>query len=187
MLIRAPRAGEAEQMAEAHVQGWRAGCAGILPEAYLAELDVSASVARWTGKLANPHPATDDLVAEVGGRVVGLASFGRSYDPELPRTPPPDVPLVTGELHLLYVHPDHWGTGAGSRLHDAALAALVDAGFRDARLWVVRGNNRAVAFYGRRGWTRDGPTRTMTDAGASWVEERMIRAATRGDSDPAGR
>ncbi|MET7277080.1 GNAT family N-acetyltransferase [Kribbella sp. NPDC005582] len=27
---------------------------------------------------------------------------------------------LTGELYALYVHPDHWGTGAGRALTDAA-------------------------------------------------------------------
>lgn len=178
MLIRAPRAGDAEQMAQAHVRGWQAGCAGLLPADYLDEMPLAASVARWNGKLANPQPATEDLVAEVDGRVVGLVSFGRSYDPDLPLVPPADQPVVTGELHLLYVHPDHWGTGAGHRLHQGAIAALVAGRFVRARLWVVRGNDRAISFYLRHGWVADPLIRTMTDAGVSWVEDRMVRPLT---------
>lgn len=162
-------------MAAAHVLGWQAGCAGLLPADYLDSIALSGSEARWRGRLVNPAPATDALVAEVAGAVVGLASYGRSYDPDLPTSGTVDV----GELYLLYVHPEHWGTGAGHRLHDAAMAALVDGGFTENRLWVVRGNERAGTFYRRHGWTADGATKTVADGAVRWVEERLVVAGRR--------
>jgi GNAT superfamily N-acetyltransferase len=47
-----------------------------------------------------------------------------------------------------------WGKGIGSGLHDAALAVLSEAGYRDAGLWVIAGNDRARRLYERRGWVR---------------------------------
>jgi ribosomal protein S18 acetylase RimI-like enzyme len=81
------------------------------------------------------------LVAEVGGEVVAMTSFGRLSDSHR------EFPHVTGDREVmwkLYVHPDHQGTGLGSRLL-AEVEALVEGD----RLWleVVDGNDRAVDFY----------------------------------------
>ena len=160
-------------MALAHVRGWQAGCAGVLPASYLAAMDLQASVRRWTGRIANPAPANEALVAEVDGRVVALTSFGRSYDTDLPLHPPADEPVRIAELYLLYVDPDHWGTGVGRRLHDAALTTLADHDFTSARLWVVCGNERAQRFYRAQDWSRDRVIRNVTDEGVTWIEERM--------------
>lgn len=160
-------------MALAHVRGWQVGCAGVLPASYLAEMDLAASARRWTGNIANPASANETLVAEVGSRVVALASFGRSYDADLPLDPPADEPVRIAELYLLYVHPEHWGTGVGRRLHDAALTTLADSGFTRARLWVVRGNARAQRFYRTRDWSNDRLIKNVTDGDTTWVEERL--------------
>ena len=47
------------------------------------------------------------------------------------------------------------GTGAGAALHDAGVAHLAASGFRRAILWIFAGNERAAAFYTRRGWRVD--------------------------------
>jgi RimJ/RimL family protein N-acetyltransferase len=58
------------------------------------------------------------------------------------------VEVVPGELHALYVVPEHWGTGAAAALHRRALATLGDP----ATLIVMRDNIRARRFYERNGW-----------------------------------
>ncbi len=77
-----------------------------------------------------------------------------------------------GELRELYVRPDHWGTGVANHLHGAAIAALADSCDR-AVLWVVKGNERAVRFYRRRGWRPDGWVRAESEGSHSWTELRM--------------
>ncbi len=66
---------------------------------------------------------TPGFVAEVDGRVAGL------------------VQVDDGWLSHLYVDPDHWGAGIGSRLHDVAVA------HGGRQLWVLRDNARARAMY----------------------------------------
>ncbi|HEX3454412.1 MAG TPA: GNAT family N-acetyltransferase [Gaiellaceae bacterium] len=65
-----------------------------------------------------------------------------------------------GWLDRLYVAPESWGTGAGSLLHDAAVERRRAAGDRRLRLWTLEANDRARAFYERRGWRLDGTTKT---------------------------
>ena len=64
-----------------------------------------------------------------------------------------DATVPTGwTLHRLYVRPDRWANGAGSMLHDAALASARDMGVRSLNLWVLAENVTARRFYERRGW-----------------------------------
>lgn len=86
------------------------------------------------------------LVAEVGGRVVAMAAFGRLSQSHR------EFPHVSGDREVmwkLYVHPEHHGHGVGSRLL-AEVEALVEGD----ELWleVVDGNDQAYAFYLARGF-----------------------------------
>ncbi|NIK57103.1 GNAT family N-acetyltransferase [Kribbella shirazensis] len=77
--------------------------------------------------------------------MIGYVGVG----PERDETAPPN----TGELYALFVHPDHWGTGAGRALTDAACADLRAANCGTVQLWVLEANTRARRFYARYGFT----------------------------------
>ena len=62
----------------------------------------------------------------------------------------PDAPAA-GHLARLYVDPDHWSEGVGTRLYHVAMDDL-RARFDDATLWVLEGNTRARSWYERLGW-----------------------------------
>jgi GNAT superfamily N-acetyltransferase len=51
------------------------------------------------------------------------------------------------EVRLLYVHPDHLGSGAGTQLLEAAKAAA-----EALELWCFQANTRARRFYEKRGF-----------------------------------
>lgn len=87
------------------------------------------------------------VVAEVDGRVVGIANLG-----QVSAASHRDLGHVREDREVmwkLYVHPDHHGAGIGSRL----LAAVEEiAQGPDLWLEVVDGNDRAEAFYRARGF-----------------------------------
>jgi GNAT superfamily N-acetyltransferase len=95
--------------------------------------------AEWAELIA---AAAIALVALDGGAVIGGVVVAADAD----------VPAGWA-LRRLYVHPDRWGSGIGSLLHDAAVAAAYEAGARSLDLWVLERNTRAREFYERRGWT----------------------------------
>lgn len=101
---------------------------------------VASLHAIWAERLADPTAVA--LVAYRGGRPVG--SVMARADPDFPG----------GQLAGLHVLASEWGKGIGSRLHDAALAVLSEAGYHGAGLWVIAENNRARRMYERRGWVR---------------------------------
>ena len=71
-----------------------------------------------------------------------------------------------GWLSHLYVDPTHWGKGAGSALHDAALELLRADDAKQASLWVLEKNASARAMYERRGWALTDETRPVYEPAA---------------------
>lgn len=65
----------------------------------------------------------------------------------------------------LYVRAEVYGTGVGHALCEATIGA------QPAYLWVLHGNERAIAFYERQGFRFDGTTKPE-DVG---LERRMVR------------
>ncbi len=93
----------------------------------------------WTADATIPAIRSGrTLVAEVDGRVVGMAVYG-THDDDL-------------VLWKLYVLPEHHSRGIGHLLLDAVLARAAELGHRSLHVSVVDGNDRALRFYERHGF-----------------------------------
>ncbi|MGH3487164.1 MAG: GNAT family N-acetyltransferase [Actinopolymorphaceae bacterium] len=167
-MVRDAVVGDEFQIAAVHVAAWRGGYAGLMPADYLAGLSVEAGAERWRGSLAEPVTGTQCLVAEEGGQVLGVTTFGVSRDD--------DASPTTGELWAINLAPASWGCGVGTALLTAAVDRLTAAGFRHATLWVLDGNVRARHFYDRRGWKPDGATKVDERTGFALHEVRYARS-----------
>lgn len=64
-------------------------------------------------------------------------------------------------LERLYTHPNAWGRGVGSRLHDDGVELIRGFGSSRCSLWVLEANERARSFYEHRGWRLNGETRVV--------------------------
>jgi GNAT superfamily N-acetyltransferase len=149
------------------VRSWQAAYRGLLPDAYLDQLDVEARRVGWAQTIAETDwPRSGTLVAtEANANVVGFAHLGPTRDDDLD-------PAVVGELAAIYALPEVWGSGVGRRLMVAAVNVLRDAGFGDAILWVLEGNDRAQRFYEIGGWVLDGTAKDIVIADTSLAEVR---------------
>ncbi len=80
----------------------------------------------------------------------------------------------------IYVHPAAWGRGVGSVLLRDALERLRGDGYADVVLWVIDGNRRAIAFYERFGFVRNGSLhhREMHGITVTIVRFRLRSGAT---------
>ncbi len=166
--VRWGRVEDAQALAAVHVRAWQEGYAGLLPQDLLDGLRPQDRLPRWTSTLsAADPPRSGTLVAEgelpggVGTMVEGLVGFlqlGPARDPVEPAgssgAAAPDESV--GEVMSCYVDPAAWRHGVGRALMTAALEALAEAGHDRASLWVLEGNDRAIAFYRRTGWVLDG-------------------------------
>jgi ribosomal protein S18 acetylase RimI-like enzyme len=146
LRIRSATTDDARRIAEVHVGSWRHAYRGMLPDAFLERRSADDREETWRGELADE--ATDALVAEDEGRIVGFTSFGKSRDG--------DASERTAEVLTIYVEPSTMGRGVGRELLAATTASLRDRGFERATLWVLEANERARRFYERAGWRWDG-------------------------------
>jgi GNAT superfamily N-acetyltransferase len=158
MPIRPAAPGDAAALAELHLDVWEEAYADLIAPEILAARRASpgARVELWRAVLA--HPTGTVLVAEGSGRLVGFVSTGPGRD-----AVDPGLPAL--ELMALYVRAEVYGAGVGHSLFEAAVGAA------SAYLWVLDGNERAVAFYRRQGFRFDGATRS-DEVG---IELRMVR------------
>jgi GNAT superfamily N-acetyltransferase len=111
-----------------------AALAHIFPpdEVPYPDAEIRRRWAEWTGGI---------VLAERDGEAVGVAGYEGCW------------------LHGLYVLPAEWGSGVAVALHDAVVATLADCA--ELHLWVLTENQRARAFYERRGWRPDGSERVV--------------------------
>jgi ribosomal protein S18 acetylase RimI-like enzyme len=154
--IERPVLEDLEEMGRVHVQVWREAYAGLMPDDYLAALDPTAGPRRWRQRLESSEACWRLARDETG--IVGLATSGPGRDHDAP------VPL---ELYAINVLRRAHGTG----LADDLLGHVI--GRRAAYLWVLEGNERAMAFYRRHGFADDGGRKPEPDTGT--VEIRMAR------------
>lgn len=167
--IRPARIEDAEALATIHVRSWQAAYAGLIPQQYLDNLTVDARrVDRWRQSLAaTAWPSSGTIVAELDGRVVAFVGISSSRDDDLDSA-------TVGEVLLIYALPEAWGRGIGRALMNSAIAALIDAGFSSAVLWVLDTNQRARRFYEAGPWRSDGATK-REDRGQFVLQEIRYR------------
>jgi len=165
MEVRPARAADAPALARVHVAAWRSAYVGVMPDAFLAELDEARFARGWVSNLED-NVATTLVGIGNDGRVDGFATVGRARD---------ETPGVTGELWALNLHPKAFGTGLAMPLHRAALDRLAAAGHTSVLLWVARDNPRARRFYEREGWAADGGARDEEFGGSPLAEVRYVR------------
>lgn len=142
---------DAELIALAHIEGWRVGYRGLLPDEFLEAAEFAQQrLDRWRAwTWGEGAPQTRVFVAAVDGEVVGFGLCGAERD---------DTRAVTGsgEVFAFYLRPTAWGTGAADELMTRCHEYLRSEGFVDAVLWVLRDNPRARRFYERNGWSPTG-------------------------------
>jgi GNAT superfamily N-acetyltransferase len=155
---------DADAIASAHIDGWRAGYRGVAPDEYLDADEFAASRReRWRSWSWHLVPDSRLFVVAVQGRVVGFGHAGpeqvAAHGIQPSQTEPADT---RGEIYGFYLHPTAWGSGAAAALMSRCEEFLRDHGFGSAVLWVLRDNPRARAFYEKAGWQATGQESTFT-------------------------
>jgi ribosomal protein S18 acetylase RimI-like enzyme len=146
MDVREATAGDVQAVQRVARAAWHAAHAEIAGEAVVEEfLDEYYSTERLREDVASQSRLflVAEDVRDGGDGVVGFALALRSDDE-------PDV----FALGRIYVHPDRWGEGIGSRLLDRVEGHVRAREGSRLRLGVMAENERAVGFYESRGFER---------------------------------
>jgi ribosomal protein S18 acetylase RimI-like enzyme len=154
--VRPAIAADASALAALHVVCWQEAYAGHLPQEHLDGLSVDGRRTMWERLLADEATAAAFVADDFTGFVA--------------------VDLVEGQVSAIYVRASAWSTGLGRALMAVGLERLAAAGFDEATLWVLDTNERAIRFYDRGGWTRDGAVKLETIGGRDVTEVRYRRS-----------
>ncbi len=187
-----------QALAHVHVTGWRQAYGDLLPERYYDEAARADRARMWQSTLMHDHASdrvriaartdrttsqADSTASQSDTTVSQSATPASQLDSTVSQSATPADDEVIGfsihgpardddrtgtELFALYVLQEHYGSGAGQRLLDAAI------GDSPACLWAAAENPRALRFYEKNGFRPDGVRRT--DADADGLEEiRLVR------------
>jgi ribosomal protein S18 acetylase RimI-like enzyme len=152
-----PTEDDLDEMGRVHVRVWQEAYAGMLPDDYLAGLDPTLGPARWRERFGRSPEVSWWLARDEAG-IVGMVTSGPARDEDAP---------VGLELYAINVLRRAHGTGLADDLMTHAV------GDRPAYLWVLEGNDRAIAFYRRHGFADEGGRKPEPDTGT--LELRMAR------------
>jgi GNAT superfamily N-acetyltransferase len=134
-LLRPATFEDVDAIAALFHSGWHDAHPGLVPDGLTERRTAEAFHDRVSQRVAETDETT---VAEVDGTVAGFI-------------------MVDGdEAEQVYVDPAFRGTGVSSNLLTEAERQIAAAGHDVAWLAVVRGNDRAQAFYTRQGWVDEG-------------------------------
>jgi len=134
-ILRPATAHDVEAVTAVFHQGWHDVHPGRVPDGLTERRTVDAFRDRVSQRIAQTGETT---VAEVDGVVAGF------------------IMVSDDEAEQVYVDRAHRGTTVAALLLTEAERQIAAAGHDVAFLVVVRGNDRAQAFYARQGWTDEG-------------------------------
>lgn len=150
--VRRARANDAPAVGLVQATVFREAYTGRVPDEVVALFEPDAFARTWRESLSAPPQGVHQLlVACAGDQVVGLAALGPSQDP--------DAGPAAGEVTVLAVHPDARRQGHGSRLLNASVDLLAEAGAESVTLWLLTDDERTRAFLTASGFAPDGAYR----------------------------
>jgi ribosomal protein S18 acetylase RimI-like enzyme len=150
--VRRARPNDAPAVGLVQATVFREAYTGRLPDEVVALFEPDAFARTWRDSLAAPPEGVHRLlVACAGDQVVGLAALGPSQDP--------DAGPAAGEVTVLAVHPDARRQGHGSRLLNATVDLLAEAGAESVSVWLLTDDESTRAFLTASGFAPDGAYR----------------------------
>lgn len=163
MIIRKMTENDCTEIGALYAAAWKKGYEGLLPKLFLDELSPQKYEERapMNGFLDNGSFVISD------GQTIFGHCHARAADEEKMRG--------WGEIHTLYVHPNHWHKGYGTELIKYGTNWLRSQGFNDIYLYALIGNERAIKLYKKLGFTPNGDTLDCIIAGETVTDIRLIK------------
>lgn len=176
--VRTATVNDAPAVGQVQALVWQEAYDGVVPPEVHAAFDPQAFATAWRDSLrAPPEGVHRLLVACAGEQVVGFVALGPSQDPDSGQT--------TGEVTALGVHPQHRRQGHGSRLLNAAVDLLREAGAENVAAWSLVQHEGVRAFLVGSGLAPDGAFRDRVVSPEEHTA-REVRLVASLVEDPAG-
>ncbi len=163
ITIRLAVPADAPDMAEIHMRSWEAAYKDIIPMEYIIEKNATRL---QLYKRVITEENTKSFVAQCDGKTVGIMCVAPPNDK--------DVGDDFYELHYIYLHPDYFRQGIGTRVMEFAFDKARGVGKTAMTVWVFADNANAIRFYERCGFIADGCSKER-DFGKTIKSIRMRR------------
>lgn len=134
--IRTATLHDAEAIALIHLRSWQEMYKEFIPESVLMNLSLKERTQQWIDFIKQ---GVTVLVLELDNQMVGFVSVCLFRDAS--------SDSAIGEISAIYIHPEYWRKGFGTRLCWAAISELEKQGYKKVVLWVLEGNAQARKFY----------------------------------------
>jgi ribosomal protein S18 acetylase RimI-like enzyme len=176
--VRRARPNDAPAVGLVQATVFREAYAGRLPDEVVTLFDPEAFARAWRESLLDPPAGVHRLlVACAGEQVVGLSAVGPSQDR--------DAGSTSAEVTVLAVHPDARRQGHGSRLLNASVDVLRDAGAELVSCWLLADDEAARGFLTASGFGPDGAfrDRVVSPSGETLREVRLTARLVEGSTE----
>lgn len=154
---------DAPDMAKIIMCSWEAAYKDFIPAEYIREKN---STRPQLYKRIITEENTNSYVIQYNGKTVGIMCVAPPRDN--------DAGDDFYELHYIYLHPDYFRQGIGTRAMEYAFNKARCLGKKAMTLWVFAENRNAVKFYERCGFAADGCSREQ-NPGVTLKSIRMRR------------
>ena len=141
---------DSPDMAEVHMRSWEVAYKDIIPMDYIKEKNATRP-ALWQRIITEEN--TTQYVIQKGDKTIGIMCVAPPQDD--------DVGEDFYELHGIYLHPDYYRQGIGSKVMDFAFDKARSLGKNIMTLWVFADNTNSIKFYEKCGFIADGKTKII--------------------------
>lgn len=160
--IRDAKIDDVNELVDVHVKSWQSAYRGLIPDDILDNISREDRAEMWSGTIRDKPSET--IVFLGSGKIIGFANFGESQDNN-------DAP-PNGQIRAIYILKDYWRIG--SELLKYAEESL-KLKYHCVVLWVLGSNDRAIEFYEKQRYVKDGAEKTETIFESTLSEIRMVK------------
>ena len=144
--IRWAKTSDAQALGNLHTTSWLKAYKNIIPDNILSQLDPEKRTEKFKKAIKENKKQTAVLL--LNDQVIGFITLDKNRDQ--------DYDDQTGEIWGIYLHPDYWHQGLGSKLIQWGIEELKERGYKKITLWVLKDNKSSRRFYEKNGFKYDG-------------------------------
>ena len=148
ITIRLAKPDDAQDMAEVHARSWEVAYKDIIPIEYIKAKN--ATRPDLYKRIITDENTTQHVI-QANGKTVGIMGFGEPKDD--------DADDNYYELHGVYLHPDYYRKGIGTKAVDFAFEKARKLNKKYMNVWVFAENYNSIKFYEKCGFIADGKTK----------------------------
>lgn len=142
---------DAKTLGKIHATSWKIAYKGIIPDRILDNITEDKREKYFQKALL--AKLEEDAIIYEDNEATGFITLGKCRDKDKPET--------YGEVWGIYLAPQFWHAGMGTKLINWGLEELRKRGYKKATLWVLEDNVSAIRFYEKMGFKHDGTVRKI--------------------------